>query len=78
MIERQIQQLIIGQDDSLQIGFYTPSSDLKAVGVAQLHTLLVPPLADYADEITAVLDAIKHLVADVLEDWENLEAEEPE
>ena len=74
MIERLIQHLTIGPDDGLQIGYLTPEQDVKASGVMLLHTLIIPPGDQYDDEIEAVLAAIKHLVADVLEDFPDLPA----
>lgn len=76
MIERYVQAITVGPDGGLQIGYYTPSTDVKANGVILLSNLIVPPGDEYDDEIEAVLDAIKHLVADVLEDFPNLEAME--
>lgn len=74
MIERLIQNVVIGPDGGLQIGYYTPSTDVKASGVVLLSTLIIPVDDEYDDEIEAVLDAVKHLVADVLEDLPNLPA----
>ncbi len=76
MIERLIQNLVVGPDGGVQIGFYTPSEDVKANQVVHLHTLVVPPNDEYDDEIEAAIEAIKHLVADVLEDLPNLPAME--
>lgn len=78
MIERLIQSVAVSPDGGLQIGYYAPGTDVKANGVILLSTLVVPPDDEYDDEIEAVLDAIKHLVADVLEDFANLPAMEEE
>lgn len=65
----------IGVDtDGLQIGYYIPAEDIKSNDVIHMHTLIVPLGADYDDEITAVLEAARYLVLDVLDDLPRLTA----
>jgi hypothetical protein len=72
MLKCQIQTVQV-DDGGLQIAFYTPEQDVKAPGIVQLHTLMVPKGAGYDDEITAAIDALVYLVNDVLEDWNTLD-----
>lgn len=78
MIERIVQSVMVGPDGGLQIQFYTPEADVKANGVIQLHTLIVPAEDDYDDEIEEIVSKIKFLITDVLEDMPNLPAGTPE
>lgn len=73
----QVQQVLV-EDDGLQIGFVLPQTDVKAAGLIQAHTLLIPRGFDYDDEIRAVEDALNYLVNDVLDDWDKLGPPEEE
>lgn len=69
---RVVQHVAVEPDGSVQIGFYTPAADLKASGVAQMHTILVPAGDEYDEEIEAVMDAVHHLIDDVLDSFPHL------
>ncbi len=67
-----IQTVAFEPDGGVQIAYYTPRTDVTTVGVINAHTLVVPAGYDYDDEIQAVLDAVEHLVLDVMDDWKRL------
>lgn len=58
--------------DGVSITYGSPSRDLKANGVMHSHTLHVPHGDEYDDEVDAVLDAATALLADVLEDLDQM------
>jgi hypothetical protein len=70
--KRIIQHVTFDPDGSLQIGTYDPDTDITKSGIVSMSTLLVPAGNEYDDEIAAVTDALKYLVADVLDDFPRL------
>jgi hypothetical protein len=71
-VHTEIQNINFDTDGAVHIAYYIPDQDVKAPGVAHLHTLMIPKGFDYDDEITALLDAAEYLILDVLEDFEAL------
>jgi hypothetical protein len=72
MAERIIQSVSIDPDGGLQINHYHPDTDVTHTGIANLSTLIVPVGGEYDDEIDAVMEALKYLIADVMQDFTNL------
>jgi hypothetical protein len=68
-----ISSINLNPDGSLEIQYLDKEVDVKAIGAVLMHSLLVPPTEDYADNIQSIRDAAGFLVADVTEDWDNLE-----
>lgn len=75
--ERQLQSVeFLG--DSVAITYVTIPEDIRQVGLALTHTLLIP-LDDneYEEEFTTAYAAIQALLNDALEDHRNLEPYDP-
>lgn len=70
-----IQSVTMLPDHSMEIQYINDETDVKANGAVHVHHLLVPPVEDYRDNIIAIRNAASFLVADVLQDWDNLDAE---
>lgn len=68
-----VSDISLEADGSVNLSYLRPDHDLKAVGVMQTHFLTVPRGGQYDDEIDALLDAVRALIFDVIEDWPNLE-----
>lgn len=67
-----IQNISFDPDGDVQLSYVIPDRDTKEVGLAHLHTLLIPTGFDYDEEIQAIQDAADYLVRDVLQDWDKL------
>lgn len=67
-----ISSITLNPDGSLEIQYLDKEADVKAIGAVLLHSLLVPATEDYAENIESIRNAAGFLVADVMEDWENL------
>lgn len=68
-----VQAINATPDGGLEITYVNPDQDVKTIGAILVHSLLVPATEDYAENIDAVLGAASFLVADVLQDWDDLE-----
>jgi hypothetical protein len=60
-------------DEGLQIA-YMKEGDAKANGLVFQRSVFVPSGSDYDDELEAVAETLRALLADVLEDEEAVEA----
>jgi hypothetical protein len=69
MSDLAIRSVVFGED-IVEIVYMTPQDVRNGGLVMQSHVLGVSMAPDYADEIEDVLDAIKRLVRDALEDFE--------
>ncbi len=72
MLKIRLQSCTFEADGGMQITYYLPDTDVKAAGVVRLQTLMVPPGAEYEDEMESARGAVSHLVRDVLDDWDSL------
>jgi hypothetical protein len=72
MIKIVIQHISFDPEGETEVAYYLPETDVKAPGVAKMQTLLIPTGYEYDDEVNAVLEAARHLVMDVLQDFDEL------
>lgn len=68
----EIQNITFDEHGHLEVAYYQPDIDVKAPGLAKMHTLIIPKGYEYDDEIDAVVAAATHLLLDVLEDFDAL------
>ena len=66
-------QLEVLPDGSLGLTYMTAPVDVRVNGLTFRHQILVPIGSDYDDEIEAVIDSLRALLEDALEDAEVLE-----
>ena len=71
MIKVAVQTISFGSEGEVEMTYMLPESDVKAPGLARMHTILIPKGYEYDDEIAAVSEAADHLLLDVLEDFES-------
>lgn len=67
-----ITSIAVDEDGSLQITYHNLNQDVKARGLAQLHTLIVPRASGYDDETNDVLVAVNQLITTVTDAWSEL------
>lgn len=72
MIKIVVQNIVLDPDGETEVSYYLPETDVKSPGLARMQTLIIPKGFRYDDEIDAVVEAAQHLVADVLEDFDDL------
>ncbi len=68
-----ILQGISFEEQVVMVQFLDPD-DVKGNGAQRHQQLYIPRGDDYDDEIEAVEDAVKYLIADINEDWSNLKS----
>lgn len=72
MINIEIQNVSFDGEGNAEVAFYLPDADVKGHGLARMQTLIISKGGQYDDELDAVLEAAKLLIADVLEDFDAL------
>lgn len=73
-----------GEAIPLQVSFdgdgvaitYGVSDDIKVNGLQRQTTIVVPREDDYDDEIEGLEGAIRYLINDVMEDWDQIKSED--
>lgn len=71
MIKVAIQSVSFGSEGEVEMTYMLPESDVKAPGLARMHTILIPKGYEYDDEMAALSEAADLLLLDVLEDFES-------
>lgn len=69
-----IRDLAFTNEGDVHLSYILPEEDVKAIGVARIHSLVIPRASEYGPEIDAVEQTAIELVRDVLGDFPTLEA----
>lgn len=64
-----IRGLSFEEDGGIAMEYAFPGNDMKASGLTVNHTIYIPGVRDYEDEIDAVTKAAVYLLKDALDDF---------